>query len=136
MRMTQARGIVAVLGVTLPYLVRLPGGLEWLGQYTRLGPGAWLWLTALHAVSWGSILLVSLAYQRPASLLAPCLSGFGFLAWAHASLDLHSDAQAAIALFLIPLVSLLPIAIGALIGYAVDRLLRRSTAPPPGSRRG
>jgi hypothetical protein len=58
----------------------------------------------------------------------PSLFGFGFLAWAHYSLDLAADAQAAIALVFIPIYALLPIGIGGAIGYVVDRRLRSRNA--------
>lgn len=121
MTMRMARIIVFLVGLLLPYAARLPGGSEWLYQYTNVGLLGWLLFGAFNAIAWGSVLAVSLLYRRPASLLAPSLLGFGFLAWAHYSLDLASDAQAAIALFFMPVVALVPIFVGAVIGYYLDR---------------
>lgn len=119
MRMT--RVIIALVGIFLPYAARLPRGLAWLAQYTDVGLGGYLLFGAFNAIAWGAILAASLLYRHPASVLFPALCGFGFLTWAHASLDLAADAQAAIALAFIPIYALLPIAIGTAIGYLVDR---------------
>jgi hypothetical protein len=124
MSMTRARMLVVLIGLVLPYAVRLPSGLDWLAQYTATGAAGWLLLGGFNAIAWGAILLASLAYRHPASLLAPALCGFAFLAWAHATLDLQADAQSPLGLVFIPIYALVPIALGAGIGYAVDRRLR------------
>ncbi|MGH8320711.1 MAG: hypothetical protein ACRESI_02025 [Gammaproteobacteria bacterium] len=126
--MTKARIAVVLIGILLPYLSRLPHGIPWLEQYTDTGIGGFLFFGAFNAIAWISIVAISFLYRRPASLLAPCLLGFGYLAWAHYSLDLASDAQAAIALIFIPIYSLLPIVIGGVIGYVFDRRSRRYDA--------
>lgn len=126
MTMNKARFIVAVVGLLLPYLARLPRGSEWLAQYTDAGIGGWLFLGSLNAIAWGAILAVSVKYERPVSLLVPSLFGFGFLAWAHGTLDLSADPQAAIALVIIPVYALVPIAVGGVLGYLLDRRLRRN----------
>ncbi len=125
MKMHSARFAVVAVGIVLPYAARLPRGVEWLQQYTNTGLAGWLLFEAFNAIAWGTIFAISFTYRRPASLIAPCLIGFGFLAWAHSTLDLSVDAQAAIALIFIPIYALLPIAIGGAIGYIVDRRLRR-----------
>lgn len=134
MTMARARWLVVLLGIALPYLARLPGGLDWLRQYIEPGLPAALFLGVFNAVAWGAILGVSRLYRRPLSLLAPCLFGFGFLAWGHARLDLTSDAQAAVGLVFLPIYALLPIAVGAGAGYVIDRKLRKADRGPPGSR--
>lgn len=123
--MQKARFIIIILGILLPYLARLPGGIEWLQQYTDISIGGWLFFGAFNAIAWGSILAISFKYKRPLSLIAPCLLGFGFLAWAHYTVDLAADAQAAIALIFIPIFALLPIAIGGIVGYWIDQKLER-----------
>jgi len=128
MTMRKARWFVALAGVLLPYVVRLPGGLDWLQQYTDVGPGGWLFLGAFNAIAWGAIVLASLFYRRPSSLLLPSVLGFGFLAYAHYSLDLSADAQAGVALVFIPIYALAPIAVGAVIGYVIDRARRSDQA--------
>ena len=122
--MNKARLAVALVGILLPYAARLPRGAEWIGQYTSSGLGGALFLGGFNAIAWGSILLVSLLYRRPASLLVPAIGGFGFLAWAHYNLDLASDAQAAIALVFIPIYAVPVIAVSGAIGYLLDRRLR------------
>jgi len=124
MTMRNARFIIVLVGLLLPYAARLPGGIGWLQQYTDTGFGGWLLIGVPNAIAWGAILATSFVYRRPASLFAPCLLGFGFLAWGHYTLDLLSDAQAAIAIAFIPIYALAPIAIGGVIGYVVDRKLR------------
>ncbi|UXA51375.1 hypothetical protein M0D46_07730 [Xanthomonas prunicola] len=129
MTMRNSRFILVLVGVLLPYAARLPRGVEWLAQYTGTAIGGWLFFAALNAIAWGALLGISFLYRRPVSLGIPCALGFGALAWAHNTLDLRSDAQAAIALVFIPIHALVPIAIGGLLGYVVDRRLRhRSVA--------
>lgn len=128
MTMRKARWFVLLAGMMLPYIARLPGGLEWLQQYTDVGPGGWLLLGAFNAIAWGAILIASLFYQRPQSLLWPSAFGFGFLAYAHYTLDLSADAQAGVAIVFIPIYALVPILVGATMGYVVDRRARRSNA--------
>ncbi|MBO6850735.1 MAG: hypothetical protein JJ867_09770 [Marinobacter sp.] len=129
MTMRKARLIIVVVGIVLPYLARVPRGSEWLGQYTDIGFGGWLFFGALNAIAWGCILALSFKYKRPVSLLAPCILGFGFLAWSHGTLDLSANPNAAIALVIIPVYALLPIAVGGIFGYIVDRMLRRKKLP-------
>ena len=121
MSINTARLIIVLIGVTLPYLARLPFGVDWLKQYTDIGLGGWIFFGVLNAVAWGAILAISFKYKRSKPLAFPCLFGFGFLAWAHGTLDLSADAQAAIALVFIPIFALLPIAVGGVIGYFIDR---------------
>lgn len=125
MTMRTARLLVVVVGIVLPYLARLPGGMDWLGQFTDVDAGGWLFFAAFNAIGWVAILGASFLYRRPAAVLAPALAGFGFLAWAYGTLDLAADAQAAVALVFIPLVALVPILAGTVIGVLVDRRLRR-----------
>lgn len=122
--MQKGRLIIIILGILLPYLARLPGGIDWLQQYTDISIWGWLFFGAFNAIAWGTILAISFKYKQAFSLIAPCLLGFGFLAWAHYTVDLAADAQAAIALIFIPIYALLPIAIGGGIGYFVDQKLQ------------
>lgn len=128
MTMRKARLLVMLVGILLPYAARLPRGIGWLQQYTDNGIGAGLFLGAFNTIAWGAIIAVSFLYKRPSSLWAPVLLGFGFLAFAHYSLDLAADAQAAIALVFIPIYALVPIAIGAIVGYFMDRSARLASA--------
>lgn len=126
--MNTARLGIAVVGVLLPYVVRIPFGAAWVRQYTDAGLGGFLFLEALNAFAWGSLIALSFVIRRPAPLLVPCVLGFGFLAWAHATLDLAADAQAAIALVLIPFYALPAIAIGGVVGFVLDRIVPRAHA--------
>ena len=114
--MNAARIVVVVIGIVLPYFARIPRGVPWVQQYTDVNASGFIFLGGFNAIAWGSIVALSFLYRRPASLLLPCLLGFAFLAWAHYSLDLAADAQAAIALVFIPM-----IAIGGALGYAMER---------------
>lgn len=128
MRMRNARLLLVLIGVVLPYAARLPGGIDWLRQYTDTGLAGWLFLGGFNAIAWGTLLAISLFYRRPVALLVPCLLGFGTLAWAHATLNLRADAQSSLGLIFIPIYALLPIAVGGVLGYVLDRRLRRTTA--------
>ncbi|MDD0844110.1 hypothetical protein [Pseudomonas sp. Gutcm_11s] len=127
--MLKARLAVILFGILLPYLARLPGGLDWLGQYTQSGLGGALFLGLFNAIAWGAILLVSLLYRRPASVLAPAVPGFAFLAWAHYQLDLAADAQAALGIVFFPIYALLPILLGGAAGYLLERRSRQAQQP-------
>lgn len=128
--MKRMRIAVAVIGILLPYLVRIPRGAAWLEQYTDTGLRGFLFIGAFNAMAWGSIIALSFLFRRPALLLFPCVTGFTFLGWAHYTLDLAADAQAAIALSIIPIYALLPIAVDGAAGYALNR---RSNRHPSGS---
>ena len=121
--MNATRIIIAITGILLPYLVRLPLGGAWVAQYTDVSLGGLLFFSAFNAIAWGSIILLSFILRRPGPLLIPCVFGFAFLGWAHHTLDLSADAQAAIALIFIPIFALLPIAIGGALGIVLDRVL-------------
>lgn len=123
--MRAARIAVVIVGIALPYLARVPGGTAWLHHYTSEGMAALLLLEGFNAIAWGAILATTFLYRRPSSVLFPALFGFGYLAYMHATLDLGSDAQAAIALIFIPIYALLPMLVGAVIGWFYDRRGRR-----------
>ncbi|MCL7943948.1 hypothetical protein [Marinobacter sp. ATCH36] len=128
MTMIKARLLLVVFGIFLPYLARVPRGAEWLEQYTDAGLAGWVLFSVLNAIAWGAILAISFRYKRLASLIAPCLLGFGYLAWSHGTLDLSTNPNAPIALVIIPVYALVPIGVGGVIGYIIDRMLRRNEA--------
>ncbi|MFP7723646.1 hypothetical protein [Lysobacter sp. A3-1-A15] len=119
--MTHARRAIVVTGVLLPYLARLPGGLEWLAQYTAAGALGFLLLGVLNAITWGSVLAWTAVYRRPALLVLPAAAGFGFAGYWHYTLDLASDPNAAIGVAVIPFWSLVPVALAGGVGYLLDR---------------
>lgn len=122
--MLKARLALVLIGILLPYLARLPGGLDWLAQYTSTGLAGTLFLGVLNAIAWGSLLAVSFLFRKPVSLFVAALPGFLFLAWAHYSLDLAEDAQSALGIVMFPVYALLPVLIGGISGYLLDKRLR------------
>ena len=124
----RARIAIVLIGILLPYAARLPGGIAWLQQYTDAGLNGFLFLSAFNAIAWGAILAISFLYRHALPMAVPALLGFGFLAWAHYTLDLASDAQAAVGLVFIPIYALLPIVVGGVAGYIADRRLRRRSS--------
>lgn len=126
--MRNTRIVVVVIGVLLPFVARLPGGLDWVGQYLQGGVGLLLFVSGFNAIAWGAILACSLAYRCPVSLMLPAALGFAYLAWGHYEVDLRADAQASLALVFLPIYALVPIAIGGALGYLLDRFLRRAVA--------
>jgi len=125
MSMNAARFLIAIVGIVLPYAVRIPQGWAWVEQYTSAGLGGALFIESLNAIAWGALIALSFVIRRPALLLIPCALGFGYLAWAHATLDLAADAQAAIAVVFIPFYALVPIAIGGVVGIVSELALAR-----------
>lgn len=122
-QMNKVRIIVALLGIFLPYLVRIPRGMAWVEQYTDTSILGFVFFGAFNAIAWGSLIAFSFLFRRPAPFLIPCTTGFAFLGWAHYGLDLGADAQAALAVIFIPIFALVPIALGSAVGYVVDRWL-------------
>jgi hypothetical protein len=118
--MGKARIAIAVIGILLPYVVRIPRGSEWVQQYTDMGIGGFLFFGAFNAVAWGSLLAYTFLIQRPVWLLIPGLFGFGFLGWAHSIVDLGSDAQASFALIFIPLWAVVAIALTGALAYVLE----------------
>jgi len=114
---------IIVFGILLPYLVRIPGGSIWLQQYMDGGITGFLFFGLFNAIAWGAILAFTFLYKRKLPIICPVLFGFLPLAWVHGTYDLSSDAQAAIGLVFIPIYALVPIAIGGLMGYLMDRYL-------------
>lgn len=124
--MNAARVSIIVLGILIPFLARLPGGVEWLKQSTEGSLDGILFISAFNAPVWLGLFALTFVYQRPTSFLIPCILAFGFLAWAHFSMDLASDSQAAIGLVFIPVLAVPFLVVGGAIGYMVDR---RRAAP-------
>jgi len=123
--MIKTRIAIVAVGVVLPYAARLPGALtsgpDWLWSYFGDGLGAVLFFGAFNAICWGAILAASYTYRNPHAVWFPAVLGFVFSAFMHVSLDLSADAQAAIALALIPILSLPLVFVGWLVGRWFDR---------------
>jgi|SRR5688572_2201559 len=130
--MVLSRWVVAILGILLPYLARIPGtvtrGPEWLGSFFG-GQGlvnailVVLFLGAFNGLVWGSVVLFSFLYRHPLSLWISAVISFPFPLYAYARIDLASDAQAGIGLIFIPICSMVFVALGGAVAFAIDRLV-------------
>ena len=118
---------IILFGILSPYLARIPGmfiyGEHWLTSYFGSGLGALLFFGAFNAIVWGSILIAIQNYQHARSVWWPAVMGFALPLVAHAYIDLAADAQAAIALVIVPFYALPGIFIGGWIGRWYDRRL-------------
>lgn len=123
--MLRSRIAVVVVGIVLPYTARLPGvltnGPDWLWSYLSGGVRGVVVFGGFNAICWGAILAASYTYRHPQAVWFPALLGFALPAFMHASLNLASDAQAAIALVLIPVFALPLVFVGWLMGRWFDR---------------
>lgn len=136
--MSHARVSIAVTGVLIPYLARVPGtlshGSSWFTSYLDGGVGGFLLLGAFNAIAWGSLVALSYFLRKPSPLIVPSVAAFAFLAFAHSQLDLASDAQAAVALVFIPIYALPVVLLGFMVSVGVlGRGLPRLLEPPPGA---
>jgi hypothetical protein len=120
MTMRSARVAVVIVGILVPYAVRLLPGGGGVGPYVQQGLSAILFLGAFNVIAWGSIVACSILYRHPAALLGPALLGFGYVGWGHYTLDLSAGAQAGVAVVFIPVYALPYIAVGAVLGYLFD----------------
>ena len=119
---------IALVGVLMPYVARLPRGIEWVQQYTNVGLMGNLFLGALNAIPWGCMIAASSVFRDKRLVVFPCAFGFAALAWGHYSLDLKSDSTAAIALVIIPVYATMAVGIGTGLGLAIDWLKARREA--------
>ncbi len=117
--------IVAILGILMPYLARLPGipehGWSWLISYFGDNWMAPLFFGAFNAVCWVPVIIGSKLYKQPSSIWYPAVGALASSAVMHATVDLAADAQAALALLVIPFLTLPFSATGWIIGYLVER---------------
>jgi hypothetical protein len=124
MTMRSARILVALVGTLTPYLARLPlvpsRGIGWLLSYTANGFKGALLIGGLNFICWGTVLLFSLIYNRPITLLLPAVPGFSRLAYLHYDYDLASDAQAALAFIWFPIWAAGYAIVGGIVGKAVE----------------
>ena len=132
MTLKQMRWSIAILGICMPYLARIPGtfthGAQWLISYFGDGLGAVAFFGAFNVICWGAALLATLGYRHAQSAWFPTVAALGSSAWLHSTVDLAADAQAALALVFIPFMTLPFTATGWIIGHLVDRYLQ-STRP-------
>ncbi|HEX7361059.1 MAG TPA: hypothetical protein VF283_11280 [Bryobacteraceae bacterium] len=125
--------LVAVTGIALPYLVRLPGmffkGSDWLTSFFGNGPGAVIIVGIYNAVWWIAVVLAIESYRHLRFAWFPILFGAAFPILGYSTLDLASSSTAAIALFFIPLCALPLVFIGWLAGKYFDWRASRLAQP-------
>ena len=125
--MKTARWAVAIIGILLPYLSRLPGlashGSWWLTSYFGDNIFGFVFFQAFNAITWVALLKLTSNYQHPRSLVIPAVLAYSVPLWLHSGVDLRADAQAAIALIIIPFYALPGAWIGSMIGRWYDKRL-------------
>lgn len=121
---TMGDGVLVVVTVLLPYAVRLPGGREWLEQYTTLNMGGVLLLQLSNSMAWATLLVLKRQTSSHGWWILPVLSCLGLMAYGHYSLDLLEDAQNAVALFMIPFYAAGLALVTALAVWLVRRIFR------------
>lgn len=120
--MRSARYAVVVVGLLLPLVARLVGWIVVGSSATKLLSEllAMAIASPLNALCIGGIVLASHGFRRPATILFPALPVFGVQAFYYSRLDLAADAQAGIALVLIPLYSLAAALAGWVLGLVFE----------------
>ena len=104
-RKTWAGYVAIALAVLVPYLSRLPQGVAWTLQYVPANFMANVFFVGFSAIPgatlWIALRVWSNKWELPYlfALLSMCI----VLAWLHHDVDLRADAQAAIALIIIPI---------------------------------
>ena len=125
----RARWIIVILGLILPYVARVPGmfmyGDDWLMSYIMGGLGGLVFILGFNAITWGTVLLMTIGMKHARSAWFPAVLGFAVPLLGHATLDLAADAQAAIALIFIPMFGVPGALIGGVIGQWYDRRLQK-----------
>ena len=116
---------VLLIGLILPYLARVLGGWDYIAQYG--GYNRTLLIQTFNLVPLGLLLIISFTYRDLRHWLLPVGLGFGFLIAQHATLDFSgADPFAAIALALVPMWSVVPIVLGAIVSWTWEWHLRRA----------
>lgn len=121
--------IALVFGAALPFLARVPGipehGIGWLLDYLRPLTTVGL-LLGMHVFPLLFLLGIARASEESrVPFLCAVVPAYIFLFFAHASLDLSSDAQAGIVLVMIPILATIVAALGLGISTLVLALRRR-----------
>jgi hypothetical protein len=136
--MSRARFLVALLGVSIPYLARIPGtfshGPRWFTSYLQHGIAGFLFLGGFNAIVWGTLIGLSYSIRKPGPLIIPSIAGFGLLAYAHAQIDLASNARAGVALVFVPIYALPFVVLGfaasvAVLGRGLPTKSQRGLSP-------
>lgn len=135
---TQTRVAIALIGIGLPFLARIPGIYyyrpDWLTSYLGGGIVGLALISGFNAINWGSILLVTCYFRSARAIAIVAAIGFALPALGHATLDLRADAQSAIAIPMFPIMALPLVGLGWLVGHFVDRRTRREGKHRVGSK--
>jgi len=94
-------------------------GTDWATSYLSAGFTGFLFIQAFNSLAWGSLFALSFLVRKPSPLIAPSLTGLGFVAVAHARVDLAADAQTAIAVAFIPVYALPIIGVTFLVSVLI-----------------
>ena len=118
---------MVVVGVLLPYLVRVPCEARIVMQYFPPDHliGSQMFFGVFNAIAWGTVLLASFLYKHALSVFVPAVCGFSVLALGRFSVDLASSSTASIALIFIPIFAAEAALIGGFGALFVDGLLER-----------
>ena len=123
--MQGTRTLILLIGIFLPYCARLVAALfmgpSWFADYLDAGLLGFVVIGAFNTINWGAVILTTLSFRHPRSSWFPAVFGFALPLVGHASLDLGADAQAAVALAVLPFASLPLVFIGWLVGLWYDR---------------
>jgi hypothetical protein len=125
--MFSSKILVACIGIVLPYLSRMPMGLDWFMSYVDTGISGYLLIGITNAISWGLIIALSQNYKKSTTIIYPALLGFSYVAWGHLTLDLSADAQAAVGILFIPIYSIPFILTGWVIGLIIEKYNYKKT---------
>lgn len=124
LRWRRIRWTLVLLGVLLPYVAQLGHARGWQ-LYMDSGWAGHLLLAGMGAVLWLPLWALTWCYQDTKSIWPPAVLGLGAAFWMHVSVDLTADAQAGLAVVMVPLLALVPLAVGALMGWGMDVRARR-----------
>jgi hypothetical protein len=105
--MWYARFLVVVVGIALPFAMRIPGvlwhGLPWLTTYLDAVASFLLPFQLANAISWSAILLATFLFKQPRTIWFPALLGFALPAFTYSTVDLTSDSLASVAFVFAPI---------------------------------
>jgi len=108
----------------LPYLCRLPHGMNWVKQYVPDSGLSLEWILWFHAFaslpSIPPILAALIGKKGTLAFILSLVISISFLAYYHHDYDLASDAQAAVGLVFIPVYATSISTLGFLIGLGLQ----------------
>lgn len=127
--------LIVIFGVLLPYLGMLPAALARGGGSAALraslAPRAIAFLEITTAFIWVPIVAGTLLFRWPLAAVVSAAIGFAFAVYGYVSLGFSTDAQTAIGYVFVPVFSAPLVVVGWVIGFVIDRYLRRRAARTP-----